>query len=250
MNKTIKNGEYKTRGDYHKELDKNWCYYPIYLAKLEFIKKYLQRTSKQSKILDAGCGEGVLVEKYQKEGYNIIGLDLNYSSEYVLRGDISKMPFKNGEFDVVLCLDIIEHLNFKEQEKALNEVNRVLNNDGSVILAIPNLAHLASRISFLFTGELIRTSTIDRHKGDRPIKEYLEIIYKAGLKIIKRKGIFPTFPISSLLTYMFPSRVMGLHITLNMLFSYPNWCFLNIMICKKLSSNVENQGKLNNYRDR
>lgn len=250
MTKTFRNGEYKTKGEYHREINKNWKYYPVYLAKLEFIKKYLQRTSKQSKILDAGCGEGVLVEKYQKEGYNIIGLDSNYSSEYVLRADISKMPFKNGEFDVVLCLDIIEHLNFKEQEKALNEVNRVLNNDGSVILAIPNLAHLASRISFLFTGELIRTSTIDRHKGDRPIKEYLEIIQKAGLKIIKRKGIFPTFPISSLLTYMFPSKVMGLHITLNRLFLYPNWCFLNIMICKKLSSNVENQGKLNNYLDR
>lgn len=201
---------------------------------MKFVEKYRKEISKQSKILDAGCGEGILVEKYRKEGYDIIGLDLSYSSEYVLRGDIIKMPFKDREFDVVLCLDIIEHLNFKEQEKALNEVNRVLNNDGSVILAISNLVHIASRISFLFTGKLIRTSTIERDKGDRPIGEYLTMLNELDFKIVGRKGIFPTFPLSSLLTYLFPSRVLFLHKSLRIsFFSYPNLCFLNIIICKK-----------------
>lgn len=229
----LRDGEYKTRGDYHKQLDKNWRYYPIYKVKMEFVDEYLMKTSKQLKILDAGCGEGILVERYRKGGYNIVGLDLNYSSEYVLKGDILKMPFEDGDFDVVLCLDIIEHLNFKEQERALREVERVLNNNGSIVLAIPNLAHFASRVSFLLTGNFIRTSKIERHKGDRPIKEYLDLINKVGLRIIRRKGIFPTFPIASLLTYIFPSRVGILHGILNKLFPYPNWCFLNIIVCKK-----------------
>lgn len=233
MDKTIRNGEYKTKGEYHREIDENWKYYPIYLAKMQFIEKYIAKIPKNTEILDVGCGEGVLVEKFRKEGYNIIGLDLNYSSEYVLRGDITKMPFIDREFDVVLCLDIIEHLNFEEQKNALDEVNRVLNDDGSVILAIPNLAHFASRILFLYTGKLIRTSTIERHKGDRPIKEYLEMIGNAGFRIEERKGIFPTFPISSILTYMYPAKVIGLHRILNTVFAYPNWCFLNIIIAKK-----------------
>ena len=71
----------------------------------------------------------------------------------------------------------------------------MLKKRGKLILSIPNLAHLASRISFLLTGKLIRTSSIERHKGDRPICEYIELLKELNFKI-RRRNIFPTFPIS------------------------------------------------------
>ncbi|MEA3255570.1 MAG: methyltransferase domain-containing protein [Candidatus Altiarchaeota archaeon] len=229
---TARDGEYSKKGDYHKKLDKNWRYYPIYMAKMGFIEDYLNKTPKSLRILDAGCGEGVLVEKFHKKGYGIIGLDLNYSSDMVKRGDISNMPFKDQEFDLVLCLDILEHLTFDKQEEALEDIKRVLKDDGILLLSIPNLSHFASRISFLFTGNLLRTSEIERHPGDRPINEYMELLRRKGFTIRDRRGIFPTFPVSSLLTYLFPNRVLGLHRLLNTFFAYPNWCFLNIMVCR------------------
>lgn len=232
--KIIREGEYLERGDYHEKLDKKWLYYPIYKEKMVWVENYLTQIPKNSKILDVGCGEGVLVERFYKRGYNIIGLDLNYSSNIVKKGDITEMPFKGQEFDIVLCLDIIEHLNFDKQEKALTEIKRVLKDNGILLLSVPNLSHFASRIFFLFTGNLIRTSRIERHPGDRPINEYADLLNKSGFRILKRKGIFPTFPISSLLTYLFPSNVIWLHKILNTLFAYPNWCFLNIMICRKI----------------
>lgn len=233
MDKTIRNGEYKTKGEYHREIDKNWKYYPIYLAKMQLIEKYIAKIPKNAEILDVGCGEGVLVENFRKDGYNIIGIDLNYASKYVIKGDVTKLPFKNETFGYILCLDVIEHLNFEEQKRALYEIKRTLKVDGELILAVPNLAHFASRILFLLAGKLIRTSKIERHKGDRPIGEFLTMLNGLNFKIVERKGIFPTFPLSSLLTYLFPSRVLILHKILNNFFAYPNLCFLNIIICKK-----------------
>lgn len=228
-----RDGEYQIKGDYHKELDKEWRYYPVYTAKMEYLTDFLKDIPKSAKILDAGCGEGVLVEKYRKMGYDIRGLDLNYSSECVIKGDLLKTPFEEGEFDVILCLDVIEHLNFEDQGPALHEIHRILKKGGVVLLAIPNLAHFASRLSFLCTGNLIRTSTIERHRGDRPIKEYLKLISEEDFKITKRKGIFPTLPITSALTYLYPGKVMVFHRVLNRILPYPNWCFLNVITCKK-----------------
>lgn len=228
-----RDGEYQIKGDYHKELDNGWRYYPVYIAKMDYLTKYLEGIPKNAKILDAGCGEGVLVEKYREMGYDIRGLDLNYSSEYVTEGNLLNIPFENETFDIVLCLDVIEHLNFEDQVPALREIRRILKKGGMVLLAVPNLAHFASRLSFLFTGNLIRTSTVARHKGDRPIREYLKIISDEGFRIIKRRGLFPTLPITSTLTYLFPGKVMPLHRILNQMIPYPNWCFLNLIISKK-----------------
>ena len=233
MTKTVRTGEYKTRGEYHREINKNWKYYPVYLAKMEFIENYFAKITKNADILDVGSGEGVLVEKFREAGYNIIGIDLNYASKYIIKGDLSKLPFKDGTFDYILCLDVIEHLNVEYQKEALSEIKRTLKKNGELILSVPNLAHFASRIAFLFTGKLIRTSKIERHKGDRPIGEYLAMLNELNFKIVERKGIFPTFPLSSLLTYLFPSRVLFLHKILNTFFAYPNLCFLNIIISKK-----------------
>ncbi len=226
-------GEYREKGDYHVDLEKTWRYYPVYRAKNDFIDSFMQTIPKSARILDLGCGEGVLVEKYGKQGYDIVGLDYNYSSPRILRGSILNIPFSDSSFDLVLCLDVIEHLHVDEQDEAFGEVRRILKPNGTAVFALPNLAHFLSRITFLLGGRLIRTSSVERHKGDRPIHEYLALIKKNRFTILRRKGIFPTFPITSLLTHYRPGTVMPLHRIMNSLVPYPNWCFLNVVLCRK-----------------
>ena len=36
------------------------------------------------------------------------------------------LPYADGSFDRALCLDVLEHLTFEEQPKALEELHRVL----------------------------------------------------------------------------------------------------------------------------
>lgn len=227
-------GEYAQRGDYHRELDTTWRYYPVYVEKMRFVRRYLDRVSSTEKIIDLGCGEGLLAEEYGRRGYDIIGLDANYESPHVLRGDMTKMHFADGSFDHVLALDVIEHLSFEDQEKAIREIYRVLAPGGRALLSIPNLAHFASRVSFALAGRLIRTSTIDRHPGDRPIQEHLKLCRATGFQLKQRTGLFPSLPLLSMLTYVAPGRIVWLHRLYNILFRVvPGICFLNILELKK-----------------
>jgi 2-polyprenyl-3-methyl-5-hydroxy-6-metoxy-1,4-benzoquinol methylase len=228
----MKTGEYLEKGDYHKNPDKNWPFYPVYIEKMRMIENFLEENGCGKKILDLGCGEGVLVDKFKSQGYDIIGADANYGSENVLKKNILETGFEEGRFDIIFCLDVLEHLSFENQDKALAEIKRILKKDGLLILTLPNLAHFASRLSFLFAGKLIRTSKIERHPGDRPIKEFINLIKNNDLKITKRKGLFPTFPLLALFTYYFPGRIVWWHRIANKLFAYPNWCFLNFIVCK------------------
>ncbi len=229
----IRGVEYFEKGEYHKNLDKNWPFYPVYLEKMRVAEKFMEKNGRGKKILDLGCGEGVLVEKFRGLGLNIIGADLNYESEFVLKRGIANTGFEDKNFDIVLCLDVLEHLSFGEQEKAMLEIKRILKPDGILVLTLPNLAHLASRFAYFFLGRLIRTSEdMKRHPGDRTIAEYKKLIKDSGFSIKKRKGIFPTFPCFFILSYYFPSKFVFWHRFLNKFFAYPNWCFLNFLVCQ------------------
>lgn len=234
MNKNNLTGEYAERGEYHKHLDPNWSYYPIYIRKVAFIDEFLKNNVPADfKILDAGCGEGVLVEKYRLQGKDITGLDLNVSNEFVNKGDILDMPFADESFDIVLFLDVIEHLNILDHPTSLAELKRVLKKSGKLIISIPNLAHKASRHRFYKTGELIRTANINKHPGDRPIKEYIDIIRVAGFNIENRIPVKLTLP---------PLREKFLKIVMRKkrfekyIYSVnrnPDDCFLNIFVLGK-----------------
>jgi len=177
--------EYCQKGDYHKQLDKDWRYYPVYIEKIRLIREFLSRQGKEKKILDLGCGEGVLVEEFRSQGYLVDGLDLNYESQFVKKGSILETGYADSSYDIVLCLDVLEHLQFEEQEKAICEMKRVLKPGGLLVLSLPNLAHFASRITFLLLGKLLRTSEPERHPGDRPIGEFLFSLFRWPADAIK-----------------------------------------------------------------
>jgi predicted SAM-dependent methyltransferase len=229
----VRTGEYDEKGEYHLHLDPNWPYLPVYLTKRDYVESFMERHGRGCKIVDLGCGEGVLVREYRQRGFDIIGQDLHYESEFVRRGSLLDTGFEDQSFDILLCLDVLEHLNFDEQGGAVEEMVRLLKPDGLLLLSVPNLAHLASRFTFMFLGRLLRTSEIERHPGDRPIHEYLKLL-EGNFQVTRRVGMFPTFPLISLLTRYAPSKVVGLHRLYNRILGYPNWCFLNIFTCEKV----------------
>src|SRR3989338_2683168 len=184
--KIQRHGIYNALGDYHKNLNPKWAYYPIYLEKVKFVESFLNKRPKHEKILDIGSGDGHLVEYYLDKGRNISGIDINYSSALVKKGDILNIPYRNKSFDIVLCMDMLQYLTFREQSIAISEIKRVLKSKGFVIFSIPNLAHFSSRVYFLLTGKLMRTDSKTFPAGDRPINEYIDMI-KRNFKIITRK---------------------------------------------------------------
>lgn len=112
--------------------------------------------SKNSKILDVGCGAGVMAKEVANRGYEVFGMDYSYNmikkanalcgvnmkfDMKFLQGDIESLPFKDSVFDMVLCLGVITYL--KSEKKALREMSRVLKPDGTLILSILNKVSLA-----------------------------------------------------------------------------------------------------------
>lgn len=221
-------GEYALRGDYHRQLSPDWEFYPTYLAKLDLVRAYLGGLPASTRVLDAGCGEGVLVEEFQGR-LAIEGVDPNYSSERVRRGSLIDLPYAEGSFDRALCLDVLEHLDFAGQPHALAELFRVLRPGGELFVTVPNLAHLQSRVHFLLTGRLIRTASLAKHPGDRPIAEYLDMAARTGFTLVDRRGIFPTVPILTHWIRRTPARLLPLHRALTRLLPVPGWCFLNAL---------------------
>jgi SAM-dependent methyltransferase len=172
----IATGEYARRGDYHRHLDPHWSYAPIYTRKLRWVDEALGQVPRSA------------------QGWNIEGVDSAYQSPHVTRADLLSLPFESSSFDAALCLDVLEHVDLLDQPRAISEIARILKPDGKLLASVPNLAHLHSRIRFLLSGRLTRTSAVERHPGDRPVAEYLELMRSAGFEVTRRSGIFATLP--------------------------------------------------------
>lgn len=230
----IRKGEYARNGDFHTNLDPNWSYYPIYINKMEVVDDLLRRHSSSSHlVVDAGCGEGTLVERYARQGWNIQGFDKNYGSQYVKEASLLEAPYRDDEVETLLCLDVIEHLVFTDQNKALTELHRILKPGGYAIFSMPNLAHLSSRFKFMFRSKLLRTASISHHPGDRPTPEYLELLASHGFEVLETFGIFPTLPVLFRYVRTHPSKCVGLLRFLRRLPFPVNWNFQVLFLCRK-----------------
>jgi 2-polyprenyl-3-methyl-5-hydroxy-6-metoxy-1,4-benzoquinol methylase len=108
------------------------------------LDRYLGKAPKHTKLLDFGCGSGIFVEELEKAGFDAHGVDI--SDEAVRFGalqgiknlsviDSHKINFSDNTFDVVLSMDVLEHL--EDEEWALKEIERILKPNGIFVVMVP-----------------------------------------------------------------------------------------------------------------
>ncbi len=100
-------------------------------------------------VLDAGCGDGFylhLLSNLSKA--KLVGLDDNpkalaLAKNYVrsnklklVEGDVTKMPFKAGSFDKVICSEVLEHL--PDDVAGLKEFKRIIKKGGKIAITVPS----------------------------------------------------------------------------------------------------------------
>ena len=122
----------------------NWWYVGRRDLVMKLAARFVNRLpEKPLRILDAGCGTGINLKCLQILG-DVYGLDnsknaLKFSRirglHSLICGSVDKLPFKNGLFDLVLALDVIEHMD--EDISAVRELNRVLKPGGRLIITVP-----------------------------------------------------------------------------------------------------------------
>jgi ubiquinone/menaquinone biosynthesis C-methylase UbiE len=85
------------------------------------------------KWLDAGAGEGATTASLREKGFSAIGIDINFKSEFVIYGDMTKIPFPDNTFDAGVCECSLSACG--DYEKALEELRRVLIPGGDLFIS-------------------------------------------------------------------------------------------------------------------
>lgn len=107
------------------------------------------------RILDAGCGAGIYMRELIKSGHEVLGVDQSVTMAqeacdsadngasrraHCLLADVESLPIKEGIFDAVLCVGVLQYL--KKDGVALKELSRVARTGGIIIVTLPNLLRL------------------------------------------------------------------------------------------------------------
>src|SRR3989344_280903 len=150
-----------------------------FVAKRNMIGIILNKYAKEKnlKILDLGCGTGAVMKFLDSKDYKVCGVDTNdaaldYCSEKrleVKKGEAENINFDDNAFDIVLALDLLEHLD--SPEKSIREINRILKKDGLLIATVP--AH-----QFLWSYH-----DVSLHHKKRYDKENFKNLFQDNFKI-------------------------------------------------------------------
>ncbi|MEK6921753.1 MAG: class I SAM-dependent methyltransferase, partial [Nanoarchaeota archaeon] len=97
-------------------------------------------------LIDVGCGEGYLLYRIQEKypTTTLYGLDISdgritttkkhVTTRNLLRGDVLSLPFPDNSFDVVICSELLEHMD--AYKKVADELVRI--SKKHIIITVPN----------------------------------------------------------------------------------------------------------------
>ena len=115
-----------------------------------YIRDYGKR---RLNVLDFGCGTGILISEFAKDGHNAIGVELSrWASEFgrkryhvnIMEGDVCEVDLPENSFDVITMMNSIEHL--LDPLMFLERLYRLLKKEGIIVIATPNGDCIAARL--------------------------------------------------------------------------------------------------------
>lgn len=135
----MKKSEYARMAEYEQN-------YWWHLGRLEVIQTYVKRALKgkpKAAILNVGCGTGGTIDMLEKFG-TVENVDISDDAiafmnkmgyKGITKVDDIDLPYKDKTYDVVGAFDVLEHID--DQVGALKEWNRVIKDDGAIVITVP-----------------------------------------------------------------------------------------------------------------
>jgi len=158
------------------------------------------------RVLDLGCGGGFMAESLARAGASVTGVDpaedaLGAARSHAARegleiiyqaGHAEELGFAEGSFDVVVCVDVLEHV--ADLGATLDEVARVLKPGGHFLFDTINRNWLARVVIIWGAERLLRLLPAGTHEGDRFIRpaELRAALEDRSLQPLRFTGLGPT----------------------------------------------------------
>ncbi len=154
-------------------------------------------------VLDVGCASGDTIFSL-KDIYDVTGVEISDEAIKlaharglnIVKSSLPAIPFPDSSFDVVLMLDVLEHL--KDDDAALAEVRRVLKPGGVSIIFVP---------AFMFLWSI--TDVLSHHERRYTRGPLLERIRRAEL-VVARSSYFNTFLFPAIAGVRLVMRAFGM----------------------------------------
>jgi ubiquinone/menaquinone biosynthesis C-methylase UbiE len=165
--------------------------------------KRINELLNKGKILDIGCGTGAFSFRFEKAGFEVVGLDLSYelikiaksiarkkkSNAKFIVGDAEKLPFDNDCFDICFCGAMLHH--FTDFQNVIKEAKRVTKPKGFVIVLEPNADNWHIRLA-MDTKSPVRFSSITANERAVSKSELNKVFSKVDLKKMTHEYLFMT----------------------------------------------------------
>jgi SAM-dependent methyltransferase len=133
--------------------------FPRYEFQLAQLRSLADQLPPSPRFLDLGCASGAWSTRVAATlgASQVVGVDLSTKGLVAATGrgihpvyasvDGAVLPFANGSLDVVMCDEVIEHI--VDTDGLLDEIHRVVQADGVLILSTPNLAAWFNRLALV-----------------------------------------------------------------------------------------------------
>ena len=122
------------------------------LASIKILKR-IEKYKKNGRLLDVGCATGFLLDEARHRKWEVRGIEMSkWAADYarqklnldITTGPAEKTPFPDEFFDVIVMIDVLEHLT--NPKHVLLEIRRILKNDGILYISTPNIHSMASKV--------------------------------------------------------------------------------------------------------
>ncbi len=170
--------------------------------RVALLEEWLGGRLRGARVVDLGCGGGLLSEPLAAQGAVVVGIDLSHGSLgaargrgmdgacLFVRGDARRAPLREGCADVVLLADVLEHL--RDPAAALLEAGRLARPGGLVYV---NTINRTARARWLAVGLAEGLGLVPRGTHDPELfiapRELERQAAAAGLHLLRLQGETP-----------------------------------------------------------
>ncbi|MCC6350604.1 MAG: class I SAM-dependent methyltransferase [Candidatus Eisenbacteria bacterium] len=155
-----------------------------------FLREVIEALPLGTSVLDAGCGPGSWPYA-ERPDLAITGFDIKFppgppdraTTRRVFRGDLARLPLRDGSFDLTVCHYVLEHVT--ELEACCDELVRVTRPGGTLYLSVPRAAAFDDRL-YRFAGYFAKYALL---KFGKRIEHQQRFDLRGVLGLFRRRGM-------------------------------------------------------------